>query len=93
MDLATIIAAIQKFAPLIIEVADVLHLNALAADLLRKLTAQLVAGAKKTATPIDDIVMGLAAGVLGHIADLLEQGAVKEALALLGALGKLAPAR
>jgi hypothetical protein len=93
MDIASIIAAILKFAPTIVEVADTLHLNKLAADIVRKLTATLIADAKKTATPIDDMLASAVSVFLNHIADLLEQGAVQDALAVLGALGKMVGAK
>lgn len=92
MEIAVLIATLQKAAPVVIEVADALHLNKLAADLVRKLTALLVEEAKKTATPVDDFLVSLLTGLLGHVADLLEQGAVQDAIGLLNAIGKFAKA-
>lgn len=85
-----VITTIEKFAPAILEVADALKLNKLAADLVRKLAGALMAEAKKTASTLDDVIAVAVSAALDHVADLLEKGAAQEALALLSALGKLA---
>lgn len=89
MNFLAILAAVEQVAPVIIDVADELKLNKVAADLLRKLAVTLIADAKKTSTPIDDALTSVASTLLSHLADLLEQGSVAEAKAIFAAISKL----
>lgn len=85
-----IIATLTKLAPVLIEAADALHLNTDAANLLRRVGTALIADAKKTDTPIDDAIASMLNAALDSIADLIAAGNAQNAVALLGALGKLA---
>lgn len=87
--IVAIIEALNRFSPVIVQVADALGLNKLAAELVRRVADELVKAAAKTPSAVDDVLVKMVAVQLRHIADLLEQNAVKDALALLAALDKL----
>jgi hypothetical protein len=89
MNIAVLLAAFLKVAPVALEVADELKLNTVAADLLRRSASALIADAKKTATPVDDALAAVASAIMNHIADLLSQGLLPEAKALIAACTKL----
>lgn len=89
MNIEAILAALQRVAPVIVQIANALKLNKLAAELVRRIVRDLVAAAAKTATPVDDALMVVVAAVLNHIADLLEANAVQDALVLLESLSKI----
>lgn len=91
MNLAALLSLLLKVAPVALQLADEFKLNVVAADMLRKVAADLVAAAKKTATPIDDMLAAIASSIIDHIADLLAQGLVKEAEAVIAACQKTWP--
>ena len=93
MNIAVLLSAFLKVAPVALEVAGEvagdLKLGSLAADLLRRSAVALIQDAKKTSTPIDDALAAVAGAIMDHVADLLAKGSLTEAKSLIAACAKL----
>lgn len=81
--------ALRGLLPVLARLAKTLGLTGVAADLLRRVAGDMIAAAEKTPSHTDDLVARMVATIVFHVADLLEQGRVDEALHVFDAIGEM----